>query len=115
MQKSPKQDRTRLDELRPEELQTIPSDRDCETRTKCEDIVAARENHDGDVNEYLEEMKEAKLRDGHRRHCQGDKEESRSNRNPDVCGRRPFRRNAVQSRVKLHRNPAPLKIRFLPR
>jgi hypothetical protein len=85
MQKSPKQDRTSLDELRPEELQTIPSDRDCEARTKCKDIVAARENHDGNVNECLEEMKKPKLRNGRRRHCQGDKEEARSNRNPNVC------------------------------
>jgi hypothetical protein len=107
MQKSPKQNRTGLDELRSEELQTIPSDRDCEARTKCKDIVAARENHDGNVNECLEEMKKPKLRNCRRRQCQGDKEEARSNRNPDVCRRRPFRRNVVHSRVKLLRNPSP--------
>jgi hypothetical protein len=69
MQKRPKQDRTYLDKVRPEELQTVPSNRDCEARTKCKDIVAARENHDGNVNERLEEVKKPKLGNDHRRYC----------------------------------------------
>jgi hypothetical protein len=69
MQKRPKQDRAHLDKMRPEKLQTVPSNRDCEARTKCKDIVAARKNHDGNVNERLEEVKKPKLGNDHRRYC----------------------------------------------
>ena len=98
MQKKPKQDYTRLNEVRPEELQTVPSNRDCEARTKRKDIVVAREKYDGNVNECLEEVKKPKLRNGHRRHCQGDKEERSSNRNPHMRRRRPIYWSEVHSR-----------------
>ena len=84
--------------MRPEELQTVPGDRDCEACTKCKDIVASREDHDGNVNECLEEVKKPKLGNGHRRYCQGDKEEPGSNRNPHARRRRLIHRAIVHFR-----------------
>src|SRR5271155_1161494 len=88
MQKRPKHDRTGLHEVSREDLHTVPGNGDCEARTKCIDIVAARENHDRDIDECLEEMKKPKLRNGQRRYHEGDKKEPSSNRNPHMRRRR---------------------------
>src|SRR5277367_1138789 len=81
-QKRPKHDSSRLHEVRPEDLQAVPGNRDCEARAKCIGIVTASENHDHNVDKCLEEMKKSKLWNSQRRYCQGHKEEPGSNRNP---------------------------------
>jgi hypothetical protein len=97
MQKGPNKNRTRLDEVRSEELQAVPSNRDCEARAIPPRTVAARKNHDGDVYECLEEVKKPKLRNDRRRSCQGDKEEPGSNRNPYTRRRRSIQRMRFHS------------------
>ena len=64
-------DRSRLHEVSHEEIKTVPYDPDRDARAKPPHTIAARENHDDNVNECLEEVKKPKLWDNPCGYSQG--------------------------------------------
>jgi hypothetical protein len=72
-----------------EESVTVPDDGDRQARANSPHAVAARKDHDGDVNERLENVKEPKFGNDHCRHNQGDREERGCDWNPNARCRDP--------------------------
>jgi hypothetical protein len=69
--KKPECDCSRLYEVSHEEIKTVPDDPDRDARAKPPHTIAARKNHDDNVNECLEEVKKPKLWDNPCGYSQG--------------------------------------------
>src|SRR5262245_55115320 len=72
-----------------EQIVTVPYDGDRQAGANSPHAVAARKDHDGDVYERLENVKEPKFGNDRRRHNEGDREERGCDWNPNARCRDP--------------------------
>src|SRR5580692_10326283 len=77
----PKLSRARLKEVGHEQIQSVPEYWDDNTDAKSPRAISASEYDDGHINQCLEHMQEAKLRNKESRHRQGKYEQCNSNSN----------------------------------